>query len=120
MSSNATEPSRLDGMTEAMCADVRRWMRESIRSGDLAPPSPAVGEHIERCALCQGAMLAVIAAAIELPPAAFSTTCQKTLADLPAYIEQELEDATPVFRTYPHVGWHLLTCRECAETYLLT
>ena len=120
MSSNAVEPSRTDGATEATCADVRRWMRESIRSGDLTPPSPALSAHVEQCASCRGALLAMVAAATELPPTAFSTTCQKCLDDLPAYIEQELDDATSVLRTYPHVWWHLLTCRECAETYRLT
>jgi hypothetical protein len=120
MSSNVIEPSGTDGTAEATHADARRWMRESIRSGDLTAPSPALSAHVEGCALCQGALLALIAAARELPPTAFSTTCEKCLEDLPAYIELELEDAMSALRTYPHVWWHLLTCRECAETYRLT
>src|ERR671936_761303 len=47
-------------------------------------------------------------------------TTEATHADLPAYIELELEDAMSALRSYPHVWWHLLICRECAETYWLT
>ena len=48
------------------------------------------------------------------------TVCQQCLEDLPAYIEQEFDDPALALRTYPRVWWHLLTCRECAETYRLT
>jgi hypothetical protein len=62
----------------------------------------------------------LIAAGTEPPPSTSIATCRQYLDDLPAYIEQELEDATSALRAYPHIWWHLLTCRECAETYRLT
>ena len=120
MSSDVIGPSPRDGTNGVKCEDVRRWMRESIHSGDLAPPAPALSTHIEGCALCRGALLAMIAAATELPAATLGTVCQQCLEDLPAYIGQELEDFASALRLYPHVWWHLLTCRECAETYRLT
>jgi hypothetical protein len=46
--------------------------------------------------------------------------CQRCLDDLPAFIEQEIEDPMQAIRAYPHVWWHTLTCPMCAETYELT
>ncbi|MFL5802740.1 MAG: hypothetical protein ACJ8CR_13485 [Roseiflexaceae bacterium] len=47
-------------------------------------------------------------------------TYRHCLDDLPAYIDQGLEDARSAIHTYPHVWWHLLTCGACGETYRLT
>ncbi len=120
MESNIIEPSLTDGTIEAACADVRRWMHAALRSGDLTPPSPVLSAHVERCPLCQGALLAVVATGAELPPSMSRATYRHCLDDLPAYIDQGLEDARSAIHTYPHVWWHLLTCGACGETYRLT
>src|SRR5262245_50465591 len=89
MERNVIEPSLLNGTTEVVCADVRRWVDAALHSGDLTPPSRALNTHVERCAVCQGALLLLIAARTELPPSASRTPSQHCLDDLPAYIEQE-------------------------------
>jgi len=120
MERNVVEPSLINGTTEVVCADVRRWVDAAIRSDDLTPPSQVLSTHVERCAVCQGALLLLIAARTELPPSTSGTPAQHCLDDLPAYIEQELKDVSSAIRAYPHVWWHLLVCRECAEVYRLT
>jgi hypothetical protein len=120
MESNGIEPSLKEGTTEATCADVSRWLQAALRSGDLTPPSPVLSTHVERCPICQAVLLAVIATEAELPPLMSCVTHRHCLDDLPAYIDYGLEDARAAIRTYPHVWWHLLTCRTCGETYRLT
>ena len=114
------EPSRTGNPVMERCAGVRRWMREAYSSNDLIPPSPALIGHVEHCNICQGVLLVLIVEVSELPAAMSNTTCQQCLDDLPAYIEQELEDAMSALQAYPHVWWHLLSCGTCAETYLFT
>jgi hypothetical protein len=120
MDSKVIEPSLRDGTTEATCADIRRWMDAALHSSDLIAPSPVLSAHIEGCAVCQGALLVLIAAGNDLPPSTARAAAQHCLDDLPAYIDRRLEDPLSAIRTYPHVWWHLLTCRTCRETYRLT
>jgi hypothetical protein len=120
MGRNSIEPSLTNGTTEVVCADVRRWIDAAARSGDPTPPSQVLSTHVERCAICQGALLLLIAAGAELPPPTSRPLYQQCLDDLPAYIEQELEAVSSAIRAYPHVWWHLLICRDCAEVYRLT
>jgi hypothetical protein len=120
MGSKVIEPSLIDGTTEATCVDVRRWMDTALHSNDLIAPSPVLSTHIEGCALCQGALLVLIAAGNDLPPSTVRAAAQHCLDDLAAYIDRRQEDSLSAIRAYPHVWWHLLTCRTCRETYRLT
>src|SRR5919108_4268137 len=112
---------RMDEMDDLVCADVRRWLQQTILLNDLTPPAPALCAHIAACPLCQGALAVLAMEALDLPVAPRDIVCQQAEEELAAFIEQEAEEGSvAAIRTYPHVWWHLWTCDVCAETYRIT
>src|SRR5262245_41843047 len=106
-------------MNSVTCAEVQQWLRAAVHADRRSLPAPTLRTHIAGCATCQGALLLLITQALNLASTPTAIECQHCLDDLPALIEQEIEDPMQAIRTYPHVWWHTLTCPMCAETYEL-
>jgi hypothetical protein len=96
---------------------IQRWLAEGNCPGAL--PQLLV-EHMAGCAACRGVLLLLVEAFGSWPvqTAISCDACQEQLAP---YIDAELDGGgTAAWRAYPTVGWHLLICPSCAETYKLT
>jgi hypothetical protein len=105
-------------MNQIACEEIRRGLGAAAQADHPIQPAPPLQAHVAGCATCQGALLLLAAAALDVPAPA-TIDCQCCLEDLPAFIERDLDDTRAAARVYPQVWWHLWTCPECAETYRL-
>jgi len=104
-------------MADNHCAQVRAWLQASA-AGSLA--SPELVAHVADCAICQGALALTLAELTGVGQPAMRPGCERCLAELPEYVEANLEDPAAAARALPTVWWHLWTCPSCAEVFLLT
>jgi hypothetical protein len=107
-------------MNTVICVAAQQWLRTMIQIGHPNRPPPVLQTHMAACATCQGALLLLVTQALNVPSVPATIECERCLDDLPAFIEQEIEDPVQAMRTYSHIWWHTLTCPTCAETYELT
>lgn len=108
-------------MPHLVCADMQKWLQQTILSNVRTLPDPALCEHVATCPLCQGvlAVLAIEALGLRAPPDGIS--CQRCEEELAAFIDHEAEEGSAAaIRAYPQIWWHLWTCEDCAETYRIT
>lgn len=106
-------------MQPTSCADIRAAIAVTVRSGDPLPDTAAIAAHVATCSLCRGALALLALEALGAPPPdpISHAACQ---AELAAFIDRERADSAAAVRRFPQIWWHLWTCAECAETYLLT
>ena len=103
------------------CKRVRRWLRQQDPDDSVALPPLDISDHVADCPVCRGALTTLMATLLHSSPEADAVSACVNPQDMAAYIDIERnEGALAAFQRYPHVWWHLWTCRECAETYHLT
>lgn len=105
-------------MNTITCGSVRDWINQVSRSCNLDPIPDAFAVHIAGCALCRGALLALLATLHPVAQHVTQTTCEECQDDLASYIDLEQEQGTrAAAHAYPHVWWHLIVCSECFSTH---
>lgn len=107
--------------TSEICAHATATVERALSQSLLPDPNNATILHISACPRCRGALALLIS---ELDPALrpplLDTPCERSLPDLPAFVDAERGSPVTAASRYPHVWWHLYTCAACAEVYELT
>lgn len=101
------------------CASMGQWLRQLADADTWSWPALELCIHVERCALCKGMLLVLIAAAVGIIPSVLNVECYACPQDIAAFIELEAEDILLAIRAHPLVWWHIWTCPACAADYEL-
>lgn len=87
---------------------------KALESQDRARLLAALYRHLSVCKSCRARLLYMRG----LHPHSYS--CEQCQAELPAFIELDLDNPAQAAATYPLLGLHLRVCWSCAQTYACT
>ncbi|WP_129632361.1 hypothetical protein [Candidatus Oscillochloris fontis] len=109
----------VNNMKKFSCRNLEAYIADHP---DLALPQDVqylrLIDHVASCARCQHVLLDQVADRLGAPLDLQPVDCDACDEDLPAYIDTEYDEGTlAAIKSYPHVWWHLWTCRECASSY---
>ena len=85
-----------------------------LESQDRVRLLAALYRHLSVCRSCRARLLCMRG----LHPRSYS--CEQCQADLPTFIDLELDNPAQAAATYPLLGPHLRVCWSCAQTYACT
>lgn len=106
----------MGGVELISCATARAALRQALARTGTASVDTAVLAHLAQCATCRTALLLLTSGSLPALPAPIA--CERSLADLPAFVDYERANGPEAaIRVWPYVWWHLWTCAECLETH---